>query len=173
MSIAIQEMLINKTYKVSPYKKRVIFEPKERDIYILPFYPDRIIQHALMNVISPLWDKMFIETSYSCREGKGQHKGVKKCAEYVRKYSYCLQGDISKFYPSMVHDILMRIVKRKIKCKGTLWLVEVIVRSFPDRKNVPIGNYTSQWFGNLYMNEVHKLIKQHFHLNCGQDTLTS
>ena len=58
--LAIQEMLIKKTYKVSPYKKRVIFEPKERDIYILPFYPDRIIQHALMNVIAPLWDKMFI-----------------------------------------------------------------------------------------------------------------
>ena len=123
--LAIQEMLIKRTYKVSPYKKRVIFEPKERDIYILPFYPDRIIQHALMNVIAPLWDKMFIDTSYSCREGKGQHKGVKKCAEYVRKYSYCLQGDISKFYPSIVHDILMRIVKRKIKCKGTLWLIEV------------------------------------------------
>ena len=104
------------------------------------------------------------ETSYSCREGKGQHKGVKKCAEYVRKYSYCLQGDISKFYPSMVHDILMRIVKRKIKCKGTLWLIEVIVRSFPDKKNVPIGNYTSQWFGNLYMNEVDRLVKQHFHI---------
>jgi len=162
--LAIQEMLIKRTYKVSPYKKRVIFEPKERDIYILPFYPDRIIQHALMNVIAPLWDKMFIDTSYSCREGKGQHKGVKKCAEYVRKYSYCLQGDISKFYPSIVHDILMRIIKRKIKCKGTLWLIEVVVRSFPSRKNVPIGNYTSQWFGNLYMNEVDKLVKQHFHI---------
>lgn len=162
--LAIQEMLIKRTYKVSPYKKRTIFEPKKRDIYILPFYPDRIIQHALMNVIAPLWDKMFIDTSYSCREGKGQHKGVKKCAEYVRKYAYCLQGDISKFYPSIVHDILMRIVKRKIKCKGTLWLIEVIVRSFPDRKNVPIGNYTSQWFGNLYMNEVDKLVKQHFHI---------
>ena len=70
----IQQMLVNKTYKVSPYREKIIYEPKERVIYILPFFPDRIVHHALMNILAPIWDNMFIYDSYSCRKGKGQHK---------------------------------------------------------------------------------------------------
>jgi hypothetical protein len=73
--------------------------------------------------------------------------------------AYCLKMDIRKFYPSIDHDILYEIVHRKIKCPDTLWLLEDIIYSIPGGKNVPIGNYTSQWLGNLYMNELDQFLK--------------
>jgi len=153
------EALSNKTFTTSPYKLKTIHEPKTRTIYRLPFYPDRIVQHALMNVIEPIWDKMFISDSYACRRGRGLHAGSRRTMELVRKYRYCLKCDISKFYPSIDHNILFKIIQRKIKCRDTLWLIENIIYSIPGGKNVPIGNYTSQWFGNLYLNELDRHIK--------------
>jgi len=82
--------------------------------------------------------------------------------DFIRKTGsggYCLKMDISKFYPSISHDILYNIVKKKIKCKDTLWLLEDIIFSLPGNKNVPIGNYTSQWLGNLYLNELDYYLK--------------
>ena len=157
--LKIQKSLINKTFKTSGYKIKRITEPKERLIYVLPFNPDRIVQHALMNIIEPIWEGLFIYNSYACRVGKGIHAGSRKTMEYIRKNRYCLKCDISKFYPSMKHDILFNIIKRKIKCKDTLWLLHNIVYSIGEGQNVPIGNYTSQWFGNLYMNELDQYIK--------------
>lgn len=148
-----------KTYTTSSYKTKTIYEPKQRDIYILPFFPDRIVQHALMQVLVPIWDGLMIKDSYACRENKGMHQASDLAMQYVRKYKYCLKADISKFYPSIDHDILLDIIRKKIKCKDTLWLLEDIIRSFPGVKNVPIGNYTSQWFGNLYMNELDQSVK--------------
>ena len=159
---SLREMLLNKTYEVSPYKERTIYEPKERKIYVALFYPDRIVHHALMNIIAPIYDNMFIYDSYSCRVGKGQHKGSMRCMQFTRRNNYVLQCDISKFYPSIKHDILLRIIEKKIKDRDVLWLIEKIVRSFPDGHNVPIGNYTSQWFGNIYMNELDVLLKQKY-----------
>lgn len=156
---AVRQMLINKTFRTSRYCEKTVYEPKKRTIYVLPFAPDRIVQHALMNVLIPIWDKMFIETSYACRSGRGVHEGSRKTMEFVRRNAYCLKCDISKFYPSIDQDVLMSIIRKKIKCKDTLWLIEEIVRSFPGGKNVPIGNFTSQWFGNLYMNELDHYIK--------------
>lgn len=156
----IQEMLETKTYKTSPYEVRTIYEPKEREIYVLPFFPDRIVHHALMNIVSPFWESMFIHDSYACLEGRGLHVGSQRTMEFVRRNRYCLKCDISKFYPSIDHEILLKIIKRKIKCPDTIWLLEEIIRSVPNGKNAPIGNFTSQWFGNLYLNEVDKFIKQ-------------
>jgi RNA-directed DNA polymerase len=162
--LSIRDSLINKTFTTSPYKTKTIYEPKQRVVYKLPFNPDRIVQHALMNVIEPIWDRMFIFDSYACRQGKGIHAGSKRTMEFVRRNRYCLKCDVSKFYPSVDHDILFEIVQRKIKCKGTLWLFEDIIYSFPGGKNVPIGNYTSQWFGNLYLNELDQLLKHQYHI---------
>jgi len=152
--LAIREMLTNKTYRPSPYRVKQIYIPKTRDIYIAPFTPDRIIHHAIMNVLEPIWEKLFIHDSYACIKNKGIHKGSKRTMEFVRHNRYCLKCDISKFYPSMKHDVLYRIIQRKIKCKDTLKLLKDIIYSIPDGRNVPIGNYTSQWFGNIYLNEV-------------------
>jgi len=160
----IRESLANKTFTTSPYKTKTIFEPKKRLIYKLPFNPDRIIQHALLNVLEPIWDKLFIHDSYACRSGKGMHSGSKRTMEFVRKNKYCLKCDISKFYPSIKHDILFEIVQRKIKCKDTLWLLKDIIYSIGDNTNTPIGNFTSQWFGNLYMNELDQLMKHKYHI---------
>ncbi|MDR3244672.1 MAG: RNA-directed DNA polymerase [Elusimicrobiota bacterium] len=155
----VRQLLISKEFKNSRYFEKTIYEPKERIIYILPFNPDRIIQHALMNVISPILDKMFISDSYVCRVGKGIHKGSKRTMEFVRRNKYCLKCDIRKFYPSIDQQIMFDIICRKIKCKDTLRLIETILFSFPGGKNVPIGNLTSQWFGNLYMNELDQYVK--------------
>jgi retron-type reverse transcriptase len=155
----IRLSLVNKTFNTSKYWEKIVHEPKKRTIYVLPFYPDRIVQHALINIVSPIWDKIFIYNSYACREKKGTHAGSVKSMEFVRRNKYVLKCDISKFYPSVDQDILMKIIKRKIKCPDTLWLIKNIVHSFPGGKNVPIGNYTSQWFGNLYLNEADNYVE--------------
>jgi len=163
--LAIHNSLVNKTFTTSRYTERIIYEPKRRTIYKLPFNPDRIVQHALMNVIEPIWDSMFISDSYSCRIGKGIHAGSKRTMEFIRQVGengYCLKMDVSKFYPSIVHDILFDIISHKIKCRDTLWLFHDIIYSIGNGKNVPIGNYTSQWFGNLYLNELDQWLK-HVH----------
>jgi retron-type reverse transcriptase len=155
----VRQLLINKTFKTSTYKERILFEPKKRTIYVLPFSPDRIVHHALLNVLESYWDKLFINTSFSCRKGYGIHKGSSKTMEYVRRNNYCLKCDISKFYPSINHKILIEIIERKIKDKDTMWLIKEIINSFPGDTNVPIGSYTSQWFGNIYMNELDTYVK--------------
>lgn len=158
----IRDSLIEKTFTTSPYIEKIIYEPKQRTIYKLPFNPDRIVQHALMNILEPIWDGMFIHDSYSCRKGKGIHAGSRRTMEFIRAVgpgAYCLKMDIRKFYPSINHDILFDVVQRKIKCKDTLWLLEDIIYSIPGGKNVPIGNYTSQWLGNLYLNELDQFLK--------------
>jgi retron-type reverse transcriptase len=158
--LKLQKMLCKGEFTTSEYRSKTIYEPKEREIYILPFYPDRIAQHALLQVVAPIWDNLMIHDSYACREGKGMHDASRKTMRHVHNYKYCLKCDISKFYPSIDHNILMDIIENKIKCKPTLTLLEDIVRSFGGGKNTPIGNYTSQWFGNLYMNELDNNLKQ-------------
>ena len=158
----IQELLMSGEFTTSSYTRKKITEPKEREIFILPFSPDRIIQHAIMNILEPIWNGLFIHDSCACRIGKGIHKGSARTMEFVRKNDYCLKLDISKFYPSMRHDILFGIISRKIKCVKTLRLLKDIIYSIPGGKNIPIGNYTSQWFGNLYMNELDQYLKHIF-----------
>jgi retron-type reverse transcriptase len=167
--IEIQNELILGTYEPRPYRTFTIFEPKERIIHVAPFR-DRIIHHAVMNIIEPIWDRLFIYDTYACRKGKGTHAGVLRTVEFLRAAetkrgkTYCFQGDISKCFPSINHHILMRIIKRKIKCKGTLRLIEKIIFNGgapenPDSHNLPIGNLISQWSANLYLSELDYFVK--------------
>lgn len=160
----LQKSLLERTFTTSKYKIKMIYEPKARAIYILPFYPDRIVQHAVMNYVAPIWDNQMIFTSCSCRKGKGQHFGSSLCMLYIKRNEFCVQFDISKFYPSINHDILMGLIEGTIKDDGVLWLLEDIIRSVDGDTNVPIGNYTSQWFGNLYLTPLDRLIKQKYHV---------
>ena len=164
--LRIRDSMVDKAFITSPYKTKLIHEPKEREIHILPFAPDRIVQHAIMNVIEPIWESLFIYDSYACRAGKGIHAGSRRAMEFIRQNNYCMQCDVAKFYPSIDHEILLTIIKKKIKCEDTLDLLQNIIDSIDGDKNVPIGNYTSQWFGNLYMNELDQYLKHEHKVKC-------
>lgn len=156
----IRQSLIDKTFRTAEYRSKVVYEPKRRTIYVLPFDPDRIVHHALMNVLEPLWEPMFVRDSYACIQGRGQHAGSRRTMEYVRRNRYCLKCDVHHFYVSIVHDILYGMIERKIKCPDTLWLIREIIYSFPGGKNTPIGNLSSQWFGNYYLTPLDRLVKE-------------
>jgi hypothetical protein len=110
-------------------------------------------------VLEPVWTPLLIHDTYACIPGRGLHAGSRRTMEFVRRYRYFLKCDISKFYPSISHDIMFAVVQRKIKCTPTLGLLGNIIYSLPGGKNVPIGNYTSQWKGNLYLHELDMFVK--------------
>ena len=152
----IRQMLITKTYKVSPYTPKLINDGrKEREVKVLPYYPDRIVQWAMMQILLPIFKRHFIYDSYSSVVGKGIHQAIPKIERYVRQNDYVLQIDIRKFYQSIDNDILKTKVRRLIKDKDLLWLIDLIIDS---DKGLPIGNYTSQYLANLYLTGLdHKL----------------
>ena len=167
--IHIQNELIWRTYKPQPYRSFTIYEPKERIIYVSPF-KDRVVHHAIMRVVAPIWDSLYIYDSYACRAGKGTHAGVYRTVDFLRESHekwgkvYCFKGDVSKFFPSINHHILMSIIERKIKCLDTLRLLREIIfnggsLNDPESKDLPIGSLVSQWGANLYLNELDYFIK--------------
>lgn len=157
------------TYKTSKYDVFKIYEPKEREIYRLPYYPDRIAHHAIMNVVKEYWTSLFITNTYSCIEGRGISKCAKDVKYTLNKYKeetkYCLKIDIKKFYPSIKHNILKKILRWKIKDEKFLTILDEIIDSVnpyvPNRGiGVPIGNYLSQFFANLYLTQFDHYIKE-------------
>lgn len=147
----IQLMLINHTYKTSEYFTFKLYEPKERIIFKLPYFPDRIVHHAIMNIMEPLWINQMIPQTYSCIKKRGIHKVLKQIQndlKDVENTKYCLKLDIRKFYPSIDHDILKKILRIKIADNELLQLMDEIIDS---SKGVPIGNYLSQFFANMYL----------------------
>lgn len=149
--LKLQQQLINEEYVTSKYSTFIIKEPKERLIFKLPYYPDRIVHHAIMNILEPIWVSIFIKNTYSCIKGRGIHaavKDIKKDLKDTEETKYCLKLDIKKFYPSIDHDILKQIIRKKIKDKKLLRLLDGIIDS---TNGVPIGNYLSQFFANLVL----------------------
>ncbi len=115
--------LKNKLYKTSNYTTFKITDPKERLIYRLPYYPDRILHHAVMNILEPIFVSTFTHDTYSCIKGRGIHSACNSLKEAlldVENTTYCLKIDIKKFYPSIDHDILKKLLRRKIKDKDLL-----------------------------------------------------
>lgn len=136
--------LRNEDYHTSEYTTYKIYEPKERLIFRLPYYPDRIMHHTIMNIMEPIWMKIFTRDTYSCIKNRGIHALIKQLSKDLRSdpngTMYCLKLDIKKFYPSINHDILKDILKKKIKDKQVINLLFEIVDS---AEGVPIGNYLS------------------------------
>lgn len=151
-NLKLAETLRNLTYKTSKYSTFKIYEPKERLIFRLPYYPDRITHHAIMNIMEPIWVNIFIKHTYSCIKDRGIHDVAKDLKYVLQKYpeetKYCLKIDVKKFYPSINHDILYEILQKKIKDPKLLSLLKEIIYS---ANGVPIGNYLSQFFANLYL----------------------
>jgi retron-type reverse transcriptase len=150
--INLHETLEKGLYKTSKYDIFTIYEPKEREIYRLPYYPDRIVHHAIMNVLEPVFVSIFTTDTYSCIKNRGIHAVAGKIKRILRENpegtAYCLKIDIRKFYPSIDHDILKQLLRRKIKDMRLLSLLDEIIDS---AGGVPIGNYLSQYFANLYL----------------------
>lgn len=157
----IQKSLINKTFTTSPYEIEDRFDGRKmRTIYKLPYYPDRIVQHALLNVVGDIFTKSFIRDTFQSITGRGTSDAAKRIKKLVRSENcpaYALKIDVKKYYPSVDNKILKQCVRKKIKCKDTLWLLDDIIDSM---QGLPIGNYTSQHLGNLYLNEFDWWMKQ-------------
>lgn len=156
----LQTLLTTGEYITSEYDTFKIYEPKERLIFKLPYYPDRIVHHAIMNIMEPIWVSVFVKHTYSCIKNRGIHaalRDVRKALKDKPNTEYCLKLDIRKFYPSINHDVLKVIIRKKIKDKRLLILLDEIIDS---SAGVPIGNYLSQFFANLYLSYFDHWLKE-------------
>ncbi len=174
----IQKELRTHIYKPGNYHTFRIYDPKPRLISAAP-YRDRVIHHALCNIIIPPIEKRFIKDSYANREGYGTHRALNRFIDFARNSKYILQCDIKKYFPSIDHQILKEQIRHYLKCQDTLWLVDVIIDNsneqesvtevFPGdtlltllerKKGLPIGNLTSQFFGNAMLNKFDHFVKE-------------
>lgn len=176
--ICLQHQLQAKTYQPGPYKTFHVKQPKPRLISAAP-YRDRVVHHALCNVIMPIFEKTFIHDSYANRWGYGTHRALKRFTHFCRSSRYVLQCDIRKYFPSIDHAILKAMLRRKIKCPDTLWLIDTIIDGSNEqdpvidyflgddlltplqrRRGLPIGNLTSQFFANIYLSGFDHFVKE-------------
>lgn len=159
--LILQDMLASKTYRTSKYDIFNIYEPKERIVYRLPYFPDRIAHHAIMNVLEPIFVSTFTADTYACVKERGIHALLYKLKEDLKDIDgtrYCLKFDIKKFYPSIDHDVLKALLRKKFKDGDLLWLLDEIIDSAP---GLPIGNYLSQYLSNFYLSYFDHWIKEH------------
>jgi len=176
--LRLERELREKTYRPGSYRSFYIHDPKKRLISAAPFR-DRVVHHAVCNVIEPLFECTFIHDSYANRKGKGTHKAIERYQHYARQYKYVLKCDIRKFFPSIDHAILKQELRWKLACPDTLWLLDLIIDAsnpqephapfFPGddlftpqqrRRGLPIGNLTSQFWANVYMNRFDHFVKE-------------
>ena len=174
---------MTKRYVHGTYRTFAVTDSKRRVIKAAPFR-DRVVHHAVCNVIEPILDRAFIYDSYACRKGKGTHAAVKRLNCYIQTLNreresshlprvYCLKCDISRFFESIDGTLLLDIVRKKIHDGDLLWLVRTIIES--NARGIPIGNLTSQLFANAYLNEldhfVKRVLKERFYLRYMDDFL--
>lgn len=164
--LEIGKQLLKGEYEFSEYFEFTIYEPKERKIKTLS-YRDRIVQTWYVeNFLKPYFMPQFIQDSYACIEGKGTHKALEKMQNYLRKANrkqeeiWVLKCDIRKFFFNINRNLLFSLIKRKIKDKNFLEFTKKIIFYDKEKIGIPIGNYTSQFFANIYMNELDKYIKE-------------
>lgn len=160
----IQHDLNNQCYQFGEYRLFTIYERKPRQIVAAPFR-DRVVHHAIMNVLTPLLDNRFIFASYACRKNKGVHKAVDRYQLWARKHRYVLKLDISQYFASIDHNVLRQILRKHLKDELLLRLLDNLITTAPKNstdigKSIPIGNLTSQFFANLYLNDFDHFIKE-------------
>jgi len=184
--LKLQEELIRQTYSPKPLQTFILRDPKTRKISKSDFR-DRIVHHAIVNVIEPIFDKTFIYDSSANRKGKGNLFAINRFLCFARKVSkngkrkgllnpnqvkgHCLKADIKHYFQEVNHEILINIIKRKIRDKGVIWLIKKILSNSKIAgrrsqskiedftKGMPLGNHTSQFFANVYLNELDYFIK--------------
>ena len=177
---ALQDDLRLKTYQPGAYHSFFIHEPKKRLISAAPFR-DRVAHHALCQVIEPIWEARFIDDSFANRIGKGTHRALNRATQFARQYRYFLQCDVRQFFPSIDLAILRAELARRIADPDALWLCDQILQSgdgvlseeyemvyFPGDdlfavnrpRGLPIGNLTSQFLANVYLNSFDQFVKR-------------
>jgi retron-type reverse transcriptase len=171
--ITLQNELIWDMYKPESYRQFIVKEPKQR-LISAPTFRDRVVHHALCQIIEPIFENKMIYETFACRRGKGTHAAVyytQKCARTAqRKWGeyYVLKCDIKSFFPSVNHDILMNIIRRYISDKKTMNLLGVIIRSYEspyqDGTGIPIGALTSQLSANIVLTPFDHWIKEENHV---------
>ncbi|MCB0200841.1 MAG: RNA-dependent DNA polymerase [Anaerolineae bacterium] len=176
----LEEELLGQTYRPGPYRSFTIRDPKRRLVSAAPFR-DRVVHHALCNVIEPIFERTFIGDSYANLVGKGTHAALDRAQALARRYRYVLQCDLEQFFPSVDHQILRGVIARKIADPQALWLVDRILAGgqgvldevyqpvmFPGDdlfalqrpRGLPIGNLTSQFWANFYLNQLDQFVKR-------------
>ena len=161
----LQEMLLNHTYRTSEYTTFIKQDSgKERVIYKLPYFPDRICQWAILQVIEPILIRNFTDDTYSAIPGRGIHQAFTRIKKAVQNdvpgTQYCLKLDAKKYYPSINHNILKDKYRRLFKDNDLLWLLDEIIDSTPGDTGIPIGNYLSQYSGNFYLSSFDHWLKE-------------
>jgi len=175
----LQKELKTFSYNPLPLKRFIVRDPKTRIIHASAFR-DRIVHHALINLLEPIYEKIFIYDSYASRKKKGTHNALLRFNEFKRKVSqnglvikklsygrnsiqgYCLKSDIKHYFDCVDHETLIKILKRKINDNEIIWLVEKILKNLDTAvygKGMPLGNFTSQFFANVYLNELDYYVK--------------
>ncbi|MEZ4768465.1 MAG: RNA-directed DNA polymerase [Caldilineales bacterium] len=178
--LRLEEELLALTYRPGPYRSFTIRDPKRRLVSAAPFR-DRVVHHALCNVIEPIFQRTFIGDSYANQVGKGTHAALDRAQAFARRYPYVLQCDVEQFFPSVDHQILRAVIARKIVDPKALWLADRILAGgqgvldeiyqpvmFPGDdlfamqrpRGLPIGNLTSQFWANVYLNELDQFVKR-------------
>lgn len=178
--LELQDMLSTHSWQAAGYEHFYIHDPKRRLISAAPF-ADRVVHHALCNIIEPVYERSFLEESYANRLGKGNHRALQQAQCYARKFDYVLSLDVRKFFPNINHAILRKLLARKIHDNAILWLIDQILDSgagvhneeseavlFPgddlidltQARGLPIGNLTSQFWANVYLNPLDHFIKR-------------
>jgi len=176
--LQLQEELATRTYRPGPYHTFQIRDPKPRLISAAP-YRDRVVHHAICRVVEPIFEREFIHDTYACRRGKGTHRALNRASRWCRQFRYALKCDVVKFFPSIDHEVLMLLLSRKIKCRDTLELLRIVIAGsnpqeqvhhyFPGddlltplerRRGIPIGNLTSQFFGNVMLDPMDHFLKE-------------
>lgn len=168
--IHLQNELVWRTYRTGAYRTFYVREPKTRLVAALP-YRDRVVHQSLVAAIEPIWERRFLYDSYACRPGKGVHAGADRAQALLRRVQrnygrvYALKADISKYFPNIDHSILRNLLRRRIRCPDTLWLLDEIIASAVDPDDpapagLPIGNLTSQLMANIYLHELDMFVKQ-------------
>jgi len=177
--LRLRRELEGNDYRPGPFTTHWITRPKPRLISAAP-YRDRVVHHAVMNVLEPLLDRHFHPDSYACRTGKGTHAAARRVQQLMQRFPYTLQCDVVKFFPSIDHDILKEQFRTRIKDERVLALLDAIVDAsneqepvvhwFPGdtlltpverRHGLPIGNLTSQWFANWYLTAFDHTLTSH------------
>lgn len=171
--LVLQDELWGGYYQPGAYYSFTIHEPKRRLIRAAPFR-DRVVHHALCNMIEPMFERSFVEDSYANRVGKGTHRALERCQYYARRHPYVLQCDIQQFFPSIDHNLLLGMLARKIDDPQVMALCEHILntnigntpankQTNDDGKGLPIGNLTSQFWANCYLNGLDHFVKRKLH----------